>query len=191
MDKIKRNMDYFKVGQIYNKSYFGTNEAYKKQNGQKTIKILKCDEKTNEIEYEELFYTYSDRVDDLMVGGTIYWGLSSLISSQKEYTYENTTDTPEKWYRHIQRMSMTEAVNSGLVDIENVEYMFRNQSGDYIRQSPVLNLHFDGNYAKMVKMSVIQGVSDNSMLQTIQCLWNSQEEMEKDVRNVFTDAWFM
>lgn len=180
-----KQIEDIKVGGIYNFRYFGPNEAYKKQNGQETRKITKID--GDKVEYVTLFSSYPMRLKDNLSSNTVYWYLTSMIACQNEYLIEEVTDASQ-YIIHSQIMSCQEAVQQGLLTKETIEYVFRNQSKNYIRECPTSS--HEGKYFSL-QLPAKQDISDNPYLQTIVLLWESTAEMKEDIRSVYPEAWFM
>ena len=174
-----KDASYFKVGKTYTKEYFGDNEAYKKQNGQTNFRITSID--GDKISCRDLFATYPDDVETLE-SNTWFCTLSSLLRSQVEYKY--TQQEPK--FIHSVKTTVKDAVESGIVKKEQIERIFRDQSGDYIIENPV-SYHSSG----IRSLQVAAESEENPYLQKAVFVWKSTEEMKKDVQSVFPEAWFM
>jgi len=183
-----RNKDYFKVGSIYNKEYFGDNEAYKFQNGQTTFQITKIH--NDSVVYDELFTQFPNALSEHLTGGGITWSISRMVASQNEFRYTEVFDKKD-FFIHSQRMTIDNALKSGLVKIETLEWLFRDKSKDFVRQDHVTSILSGGKCYKSFRVQAEQGVSSNKYLQTIVFLWDSREKMINDIKAVLPNAYFM
>ena len=183
-----RDRNYFKVGSIYNKEYFGDNEAYKFQNGQTTFQITGI--YGDSVTYDELFTQFPNALSENLTGNGITWSISRMVASQNEFRYTEVFDKRD-FFIHSQKMTIDEAIKRKLVKIETLEWLFRDKSKDYFRQDHVLSISSGGKYYKSFRVEAEQGVSSNKYLQTIVFIWDSREKMENDIRAVLPNAWFM
>jgi len=188
---MKRDINYFKEGHVYNKQYYGTNELYKRQNGQTTIRVIKID--GDKIVYYELYDQYPSLETDELMQGPVFWNLSYLVNSQDEYKYTEVFDKSE-YIVHSQIMKLSDALSQGLIKLETIQYMFRDQRAEHGQQYRTYEsvcTNSSGGKFIALKMPVEEGVSDNKMLQTIVFKWDTREQMQNEIREVFPNAWFI
>jgi hypothetical protein len=194
MEREIRKADYFKVGQIYNFKYIGDNEAYKRQNGQHTEKLIQIDP-NGDMWFRQLYSAYPKFIEPATLDSNPWsTNASNLISLQKETQIDEVHDERE-YFVHSQRMSLREALDGGLVLLETIKYIFRDKSKNYFTTNQVTthSITKDGKSGYFLSLSLPceQNVNPNRFLQTVIFVWDSYETMKTDVRSVFPDAYFV
>ncbi len=189
------NFTKFKVGGIYNKTYVGNNEAYKKQNGKTTFEIVRFEKDGDKFYAKDLYAQFPRCSSERLDTNDWSWTITYLMKNT-DYEYEEVFNE-DHYYKHSVSLTMKEAVEAGLIKLETLRRVFRDQSRDYIRKGPVSYDHTrkDDNgktiYGRSLVLLCEQGVSSNPLLQSVSFYWNNTEQFEADVRSVYPEASFM
>ncbi len=165
-------------GKVYNLVYTGSNEAYGKVNGKRTIRVTQTEPT---FQYIQLYDQFGHACfDDLHSGEVTVSDLSLTFNEDEIFEPEGE----EEWFKHSAKFtSLGAAVQQGLLTIEQIE------------QFPV-KLNRNSFVAHMNQQSKLQGVftsfnaksATNPMLQRIYIWWSSWEEVYADFRQYGVDA---
>jgi hypothetical protein len=121
------------LGDIFNKVYTGTNDAYGRCNGKTTNILTKID--SDKIEMRE-FYSFTGSITDPQcMSNTLYWNMSSLVNS--EYEIIKIQDVEKEGFIHQKVLDLKECYKLGIITKEQVCNRFKSQQGDFIRKNPI------------------------------------------------------
>ncbi len=188
MEKQFLNYKDLKVGHIYNKEYTGKNEAYKKCNGKTTFKVISTGKK---YEIKELYSFCGDVYSKYLERGPITF--SSPINICKGYNVYECPD-PKKWFIHKKIMTLKKAIKENLITVETIKDVFKNQSGNFIREDPVTYYSDKGQrYFELLTEPYMNDVQHKKYpyLNSVAFLFKSTEELKLKVREIYPQAWFM
>lgn len=176
------NIKDLKPGKIYNKVYTGDNKAYGRINGKSTIEIVYNQDGI--VKYQELYSTTGSAFKKDLRSGVIT--CSSPDIAFKNYEIKEVSDESE-YFIHNQLFSLDEAISQGLIELSALEYLFRDQSKNFVRVGSVTGL--DGK--PMIQVGCEGKSKDNPFLQTVTIVWGSWGEMRANVKKHYQQAWFL
>jgi hypothetical protein len=198
----------FEVGKVYNQYYVSNeNLGYKHHhNGDRTFRVLYLKSDGKPAEHKD-FENYA------MVSYELYtehrsWHFSRNLrdnptyhgrvpSADGEYVYEEVRHRAAKNYLCKSVVSTPEqAVKQGLIRKKDLEYTFRDVSKDFIRENPIIGYgdgkcSFEMAVGSKYTGNKTGGVPGNPYLKTVVFRWYSYEQMQKDIRKVVPNAYFM
>lgn len=182
--------DTLKVGDIFNKIYTGSNNAYGRCNGKTTNVLTKID--GDKIEMRQ-FYAFGGSITDpKCMSNTSYWNMSSMMKS--EYEIIKIKDVEKEGFIHQKVLNLGECYKLGIITKEQVCKRFESQAGDFIRKNPITT-HLIGIGTKenpdwITKRSfncLVEPFSHPKYpyLTCVSFLYDTDEELYNDVNKVF------
>jgi hypothetical protein len=184
--------DALQVGDIFNKIYYGTNEAYGRVNGKTTNILTKID--GDKIEYRTFYSVLCTSLHPQQMGNTTFWKMSSLMNS--DYAVIKIQNPETEGFIHKKVIDLEYAANIGLVEKKYFAKLFRNKNGDYIRENPIMHHSFvddKGNTIRKASITVaIEPFTHPLYPHLTRCLfvYDSANDLYNDVDRVFgIECW--
>jgi len=175
-----QNIKDFEISAFYNQKRDGYINS--------TIQIIDINYESKEVVYTFLF-CLDGFVDTIYLESPCYHeNFDYFLSNSK---YEKVTDISQ-FHVYCHKMDLNKSLNENIVSIKSIEHLFRDQSNSFPFFSPHTSYHAEnGTIIHYIELEVVNKPKEFPLLETIICTWTDIEDLQKDIKSVFPNAYFL